>query len=86
MHWGRIQEFHKEKLVTTTTPEDDDNRLLHLSQGEDSHLEKVGGVVGDSGLPGQQPDGQVDEAQLPVVVCRGLLVEGGGAYYHCQTG
>ena len=44
------------------------------------------GVVGDSGLPGQQPDGQVDEAQLPVVgVCRGLLV-GGGAYYCCQTG
>ena len=43
------------------------------------------GVVGDSGLPGQQPDGQVDEAQPAVGVCRGLLVEG-GAYYCCQTG
>ena len=44
------------------------------------------GVVGDSGLPGQQPDGQVDEAQPAVGVCRGVQVEGGGAYYRCQTG
>ena len=36
------------------------------------------GVVGVRRLPGLQPDGQVNEALLPVVVCRGLLVEGGG--------
>ena len=36
------------------------------------------GVVGDSGLPGQQPDGQVDEVPLAVDVCRGVQVGGGG--------
>ena len=30
------------------------------------------------GLPGQQPDGQVDEVLPAVDDCRGLLVEGGG--------
>ena len=52
------------------------------TEGEDIHLEKVGGVVG---LPGQQPDGQVDEVPAAVGVCRGVQVEG-GAYYCCQTG
>ena len=45
----------------------------------------MGGVVGDCGLPGQQPDGQVDEVPAAVGVCREVLV-GGGAYYRCQTG
>ena len=31
--------------------------------------------MGDSGLLGQQPDGQVDEAQHAVGACRGVLVE-----------
>ena len=44
------------------------------------------GVVGQDGLPGQQPDGQVDEVPAAVGVCRGVQVEGGGAYYCCQTG
>ena len=38
----------------------------------------VGGVVGYAGLPGQQPDGQVDEVPPAVDVCRGVLVGGGG--------
>ena len=42
----------------------------------------MGGVVG---LPGQQPDGQVDEVPAAVGVCRGVQVEG-GACYCCQTG
>ena len=41
-------------------------------------LEKEGGVVGHHGLPGLQPDGQVDEAQPAVGVCRGVQVGGGG--------
>ena len=36
------------------------------------------GVVGDRGLPGLQPDVQVDEAQPAVGVCRGVQVGGGG--------
>ena len=59
-----VQEFHKENLVTTTTPLDDDKGYyLRLVATEGvSHQEMVGGVVGYAGLPGQQPDGQVDEA------------------------
>ena len=34
--------------------------------------------MGDCGLPGQQPDGQVDEVPPAVDVCRGVLVGGGG--------
>ena len=56
--------LHKENLNTTTTPEDDDTGYyLRLVATEGvSHQEMVGGVVGYAGLPGQQPDGQVDEA------------------------
>ena len=46
---------------------------------------QVGGVEVRGGLPGLQPDGQVDEEQPAVDVCRGVLVDG-GAYYCCQTG
>ena len=34
--------------------------------------------MGNGGLPGQQPDGQVDEVPLAVDVCRGVQVGGGG--------
>ena len=36
---------------------------------------RSGWSSGFGGLPGQQPDGQVDEAQPAVGVCRGVLVE-----------
>ena len=72
--------LHKENLNTTTTPEDDDTGYyLRLVATEGvSHQEMVGGVVGYAGLPGQQPDGQVDEVLLPVGVCQGVLVDEGG--------
>ena len=38
----------------------------------------MGGVEVHHGLPGQQPDGQVDEGPPAVDVCRGVLVGGGG--------
>ena len=41
----------------------------------------IGLVVILGGLPGQQPDGQVDEAQPAVGVCRGVLVGGGGTQH-----
>ena len=66
------------EILATTIPEDDEPLLVVI-------LEIVGGVVIDRGLPGQQPDGQVDEAQPAVGVCRGVQVEE-GAYYRCQTG
>ena len=50
----------------------------------DSHIEKVGLVEVDGGLPGRQPDGQVDEwATTSSRSMRGLLVEGGGACWNC---
>ena len=39
---------------------------------------QVGGVEVRGGLPGLQPDGQVDEVPPAVDVCRGVLVGGGG--------
>ena len=65
-----IQEFTIGPVTTTTTPDvDDDNGLLRLvttvvEEMEIVILEIVGGLVADSGLPGQHPNGQVDEANL----------------------
>ena len=61
------------KLATEYTPV-----KVAPPEREMSHLEKEGGVEVDSGLPGQQPDGQVDEAPSAVGVCRGVQVGGGG--------
>ena len=76
-----IQGFQGEPIVTTATTPEDVNEGARPEDGE-----KKGRVEVDGGLPGQQPDGQVDEAQPAVGVYRGVQVEGGGAYYCCQTG
>ena len=57
-----IQEFHKcEPEVATTTPEDDDTTEDTYSEG---HPRDRGWSSGFGGLPGLQPDVQVDEANL----------------------
>ena len=65
-----------EPKVATTTPEDDDTTEANICQKVIQEI--VGGVVGDCGLPGLQPDGQVDEVPAAVGVCRGVQVGGGG--------
>ena len=59
-----IQEFHKcEPVVTTTTPEDDDKGFIRLVTTEERRSSRDSGwSSGFGGLPGLQPDGQVDEA------------------------
>ena len=57
--WGMIQEFHKVIL-----------KLLL----PDSSSREGGWSSGFGGLPGQQPDGQVDEVPAAVGVCQGVLV------------
>ena len=42
--------------------------MMTLPLNTVDHQEKVGGVELDSGLPGQQPDGQADEARMLEVV------------------